>query len=140
MKIELVKCGRCHLALALCNSKTNCQQKEACSTCQGRYHIRCRSSDGTFVSNQCLSCGTVACPFCELVVCEGRCRGQWCKRCASSIQFSHCKCIVIHSKQETSTKSISKKNICEKCQQICNCCLLQHFCDRCLRVHSEKCT
>ncbi|CAO3667729.1 unnamed protein product [Rhizopus stolonifer] len=138
IKVEVTKCNRCHSALALCNTDNlDCQRaREQCDTCQGIYHLRCRSNDGMYFSNQCSGCGQVACPYCQLTVCGG-CEGQWCKSCVSGI--SHCKCILIHSDPENPHKKISKRNVCGNCQKVCSRCGARYFCDCCLQVHSEKC-
>lgn len=142
LKIQIARCGRCEHPLALCNNEksTICQSaRKPCQSCHRLYHTRCRSSDGTYLSNQCSSCGVVACPHCELSNCSGGCHGQWCRHCLPKVHLGHCRCIIIQGKAETSSKSMSKRNVCGKCQKSCNRCGIDHFCHRCLNVHSVKC-
>lgn len=137
----MTQCGRCRLPLALCNdiSSVNCQQaRQPCAQCHGLFHVRCRTNDGVYTSNQCSTCGTVACPNCELIICAGKCKGQWCRHCVTNVHIAHCKCIVIHGKANHATKTLGKRLVCGQCQRTCEC-GISHFCDRCLQVHSEKC-
>ncbi|KAL4207056.1 hypothetical protein CU097_009903 [Rhizopus azygosporus] len=141
LKVDVTQCGRCRLPLALCNdiSSVNCQQaRQPCAQCHGLFHVRCRTNDGVYTSNQCSTCGTVACPNCELIICAGKCKGQWCRHCVTNVHIAHCKCIVIHGKANHATKTLGKRLVCGQCQRTCEC-GISHFCDRCLQVHSEKC-
>lgn len=141
-KVQVAKCGRCESTLALCNNEKSivCQAgRKPCESCHRLYHVRCRTADGKFVSNQCSGCGTVACPHCELSGCSGGCHGQWCRKCVSKVDLSYCKCIVIKGAGHAASKSISKRNVCGKCQKSCKKCKTNRFCDRCLHVHSAKC-
>lgn len=134
LKVQLARCGRCEQLVALCNNEksTTCQKaRKPCQQCHRLYHVQCRTSDGTYKSNQCSKCGEASCPHCELVSCSGGCHGQWCKKCVPSLGY--CKCIVI------SNKTLSKRYICMKCQKKCHQCGTSHFCSRCLHVHLEKC-
>ncbi|KAF1798609.1 hypothetical protein FB192DRAFT_1392374 [Mucor lusitanicus] len=142
LKIQMARCGRCELTLALCNDEKSpaCQTaRKPCTSCHRLYHTRCRAPDGTYLSNQCTSCGDVACPHCELSICSSGCHGQWCKRCLPKVHFGHCRCIIIQGKAETSSKSMSKRSVCGKCQKSCKRCGMDHFCHRCLKVHAAKC-
>lgn len=138
----MAKCGRCESTLALCNNEKSrsCQDaRKPCESCHRLYHVRCRTAEGTYLSNQCTSCGVVACPNCELSACTGGCHGQWCRKCFPKAHLGHCKCIVIQGKADTASKSITKRNVCGKCQKSCNRCGIDHFCGRCLHLHSVKC-
>lgn len=142
LKIQTARCGRCELTLTLCNDEKSsiCQSaRQPCASCHRLYHTRCRVPDGTYLSNQCSSCGVVACPHCELSNCSGGCRGQWCKRCLPKAHLSHCRCIIIQGEAEIFSKSMSKRSVCGKCRTCCKRCGIDHFCHRCLKVHSAKC-
>lgn len=114
--------------------------RKPCDSCHRLYHVRCRTAEGTFVSNQCTGCGVVACPHCELSGCSGGCHGQWCRKCVPSVDLTYCKCIIIKGSAEAASKSISKRNVCSKCRKPCKTCKSTHFCNRCLQVHSAKCS
>ncbi|GAA5799353.1 hypothetical protein HPULCUR_004767 [Helicostylum pulchrum] len=143
IKVQIARCGRCESTLALCNMETSTSCQEArtpCTSCHRLYHVRCRTLDGTYLSNQCTGCGLVACPHCELSACSAACNGQWCRKCVTKAHLGHCKCIVIQGKSSASSKSMVKRNVCGKCQKTCTKCKTDHFCDRCLHLHSSKCT
>jgi hypothetical protein len=138
----MARCGRCEQVLALCNNEKSeaCHRgRQPCNHCHRLYHVRCRTADGTYLSNQCSSCGDVACPHCELSGCSGGCHGQWCKKCIPKVNLGHCKCILIQAKTDNGSKSLAKRNVCSKCQKSCRQCGIEHFCDRCLKVHTIKC-
>ncbi|KAG2231074.1 hypothetical protein BDF21DRAFT_490066 [Thamnidium elegans] len=143
IKVQSARCGRCESTLTLCNMETSksCQEaRKPCESCHRLYHVRCRTLDGSYLSNQCTSCGVVACPHCELSACSAGCNGQWCRQCVTKAHLGHCKCIVIQGKSSSSSKSMMKRNVCGKCQKTCAKCKTDHFCDRCLHLHGSKCT
>ncbi|KAI8086820.1 uncharacterized protein B0P05DRAFT_506198 [Gilbertella persicaria] len=140
LKIQIARCGRCEQTLALCNDERSkaCQEaRKPCSHCHRLYHTQCRTIDGFYISNQCTTCGTVVCPHCELKGCQGSCHGQWCQKCLLNAHLHHCKCIVLQGR--SSSKSLTKKDVCNKCQKTCSQCGISHFCSRCLQLHLEKC-
>ncbi|KAI9307185.1 hypothetical protein BJ944DRAFT_238087 [Cunninghamella echinulata] len=107
----------------------------------GYFHATCKMKT-KLVSNQCTQCGIVACPFCELIKCGGGCHGQWCSSCQSSIDFKHCKCILIQGVVGT---KISKRTVCHQCQLACKYCDGHGsssnitYCYRCLDLHQKEC-